>query len=255
MLKSKFLWGICMLLVFILSACSASQSEDNNKNEKDQITVSAAASLTDVTKELETAFHKQHKDIDVAFNYGGSGALRQQIEKGAPSDILMSANTKDIDALKKQGKVTDTYDYATNKLVLIRQQGSKLKSVEDLQETDQLALGEVESVPAGKYAKQYLEDHKLWDTVVSKIVYAKDVREVLNYVDKGNAQLGFVYQTDLYVGDKQQKGVEKVMDADLQQPITYRMGLVTDNKAAKEWMTFMQSDEAKQILKKYHFEV
>ncbi|UXR79401.1 MULTISPECIES: molybdate ABC transporter substrate-binding protein [unclassified Staphylococcus] len=252
-MKSKFLWVLCMSLVLLLAACGTSQS--NGKNEKEQITISAAASLTDVTKELETAFHKKHQDVNLEFNYGGSGALRQQIEKGAPADVLMSANTKDVDALKKQGKVTDIYDYAHNKLVLIKSKDSELTGLDSLKDSDKLAIGEVESVPAGKYAKKYLERQHLWDTVQSHIVYAKDVREVLNYVDKGNAQLGFVYETDLFVGDQPQQGVEKVFEAELDKPITYRMGLVTDNKAAKEWLEFMQSDEAKQILKKYHFEV
>ncbi|PWG67884.1 molybdate ABC transporter substrate-binding protein, partial [Enterobacter mori] len=81
--------------------------------------VSAAASLTDVTKDLEQAFETKHKSINVTFNYGGSGALRQQIEKGAPVDVLMSANTKDVDALKEQKKASYTYEYAKNKLVLI----------------------------------------------------------------------------------------------------------------------------------------
>ncbi|MCS4486022.1 molybdate ABC transporter substrate-binding protein [Staphylococcus americanisciuri] len=254
-MKFKYLLLLCLSLVLVLSACGQSQSNETSKNNKEEITVSAAASLTDVTKELEQAFSKTHKDVKVSFNYGGSGALRQQIEKGAPADVFMSANTKDVDALKEHDQIKDTYDYAHNKLVLIKQQGSTIDEVTALTGDDKLAIGEVESVPAGKYAKMYLEDHNLWQSVESHVVYAKDVREVLNYVDKGNAQLGFVYETDLYAGGKEQQGVTKVSDADLKKPITYRMGVVTDKKAAKEWMTFMKSDEAKKILKKYHFEV
>ncbi|MDO5375364.1 MAG: molybdate ABC transporter substrate-binding protein [Staphylococcus rostri] len=256
-MKEKYWLLVCLSVVLLLSACGQSQSNKQQKaeQEKTRITVSAAASLTDVTKELDKAFHQTHPDVTVDFNYGGSGALRQQIEKGAPADVFMSANTKDIDALKSQGKVKDTYDYAHNQLVLIKQRGSAVKGVEALSGADKLAIGEVESVPAGKYAKMYLEDQGLWQTVKSHVVYAKDVREVLNYVDKGNAQLGFVYATDLYVGEKAQQGVTKVADAQLQTPITYRMGVVSDNQAAQAWMTFMQSEEAKKILKKYHFEV
>ena len=110
---------ICMLI----TGCSNSE---NNHSEKDasnkddnkkEIHISAAASLTDVTKDLEQAFNKKHKNAKITFNYGGSGALRQQIEKGAPVDVFMSANTKDIDALGKQAQ--NKYEYAQNDLVLI----------------------------------------------------------------------------------------------------------------------------------------
>ncbi|QLK86645.1 molybdate ABC transporter substrate-binding protein [Staphylococcus sp. 17KM0847] len=246
-------WLLLLLIVMTLSACS--QTDSNSKNETQQtLTVSAAASLTDVTKSLEKAFKAQHPNVDVKFNYGGSGALRQQIEQGAPVDVFMSANTKDIDQLKKSNKVIDTYDYAQNKLVLIKQKDSEITHIQKLQKGDKIALGEIDSVPAGKYAKTYLESQGIWQTVEPNIVYAKDVREVLNYVNKGNAQLGFVYNTDLYVGKQKHKGVVKLADAPLDSPIVYRMGIVEDKQVAQDWQTFMKSDKAQKILKQYHFE-
>ncbi|MFP4929995.1 molybdate ABC transporter substrate-binding protein, partial [Staphylococcus pseudintermedius] len=214
------------LFAVILSACGqkGTQSDDKKSTSEQPLVISAAASLTDVTKVLEKEFHKAHPNISVSFNYGGSSALREQIDKGAPVDVFMSANTKDVDMLKEKGKVRHTYDYAHNKLVLIRRKGSDIQSIDQLGDNDQLAIGEVKSVPAGKYAKTYLEDQNKWSSVENHIVYAKDVREVLNYVKKGNAQLGFVYQTDLYVGKTPHDGVEKVLDAPLKTPIVYRMG-------------------------------
>lgn len=194
---------------FICVWAKGTQSDDKKSTSEQPLVISAAASLTDVTKVLEKEFHKAHPNISVSFNYGGSGALREQIDKGAPVDVFMSANTKDVDMLKKKRKVRHTYDYAHNKLVLIRRKGSDIQSIDQLGDNDQLAIGEVKSVPAGKYAKTYLEDQNKWSSVENHIVYAKDVREVLNYVKKGNAQLGFVYQTDLYVGKTPHDGVEK----------------------------------------------
>ncbi|MBZ8175176.1 molybdate ABC transporter substrate-binding protein [Staphylococcus delphini] len=244
------------LFAVILSACGqkGTQSDDQKSASEQQLTISAAASLTDVTKALEKAFHEKHPHIDVSFNYGGSGALREQIDKGAPVDVFMSANTKDVDMLKEKGKVQHTYDYAHNKLVLIHRKGSDIQSIDQLGNNDQLAIGEVKSVPAGKYAKTYLEDQNQWSSIEDRIVYAKDVREVLNYVNKGNAKLGFVYQTDLYVGTTPHTGVEKVSDAPLKSPIVYRMGTVTDTEAANAWYDFMKSNTAQRILKDYHFE-
>ncbi|HEC2157334.1 molybdate ABC transporter substrate-binding protein [Staphylococcus delphini] len=244
------------LFAIILSACGqkGTQSSDQKSTSEQSLTISVAASLTDVTKALEKAFHEKYPHIDVSFNYGGSGALREQIDKGAPVDVFMSANTKDVDMLKEKGKVQHTYDYAHNKLVLIHRKGSDIQSIDQLGNNDQLAIGEVKSVPAGKYAKTYLEDQNKWSSIEDRIVYAKDVREVLNYVNKGNAKLGFVYQTDLYVGTTPHTGVEKVSDAPLKSPIVYRMGTVTDTEAANAWYDFMKSNTAQRILKDYHFE-
>ncbi|QUM67512.1 molybdate ABC transporter substrate-binding protein [Staphylococcus delphini] len=244
------------LFAVILSACGqkGTQSSGQKSTSEQSLTISAAASLTDVTKALEKAFHEKYPHIDVSFNYGGSGALREQIDKGAPVDVFMSANTKDVDMLKEKGKVQHTYDYAYNKLVLIHRKGSDIQSIDQLGDNDQLAIGEVKSVPAGKYAKTYLEDQNKWSSVEERIVYAKDVREVLNYVNKGNAKLGFVYQTDLYVGTTPHTGVEKVSEAPLKSPIVYRMGTVTDTEAANAWYDFMKSNTAQRILKDYHFE-
>ena len=82
--------------------------------------------------------------------------------------------------------------------MLVGDKDKNYQSVKDLKGNDKLALGEVKTVPAGKDAKQYLDDNKLYDSVKDKIIYAKDVKQVLNYVEKGNAQEGFVYKTDLY---------------------------------------------------------
>ncbi|WP_412517962.1 molybdate ABC transporter substrate-binding protein [Staphylococcus simulans] len=254
-MKLKYFTVLLLSFCLIIAGCSKDKkSTDSNQKDK-TLHVAAAASLTDVTKELETAFKKKHSDVDVTFNYGGSGALRQQIEKGAPVDVFMSANTKDVKALKDKKKADNTYDYAKNQLVLIGEKGTDLKSVKDLKDGQKLAIGEVNSVPAGKYAERYLKDNGLYDSVKDHLVFAKDVRQVLNYVEKGNAQLGYVYKTDLYKNKTNNDKVKEIEAVKLNQPIIYEAGTTSDNKAAKAWIEFLKSDEAKQILKDYQFEV
>ncbi|SUK47413.1 Molybdate-binding protein [Staphylococcus aureus] len=258
-MKMKRLFAIVIAMLLVLAGCS--NSNDNNESKKDdadngkkqEIQVAAAASLTDVTKKLASEFKKEHKNADIKFNYGGSGALRKQIESGAPVDVFMSANTKDVDALKDKNKAHDTYKYAKNSLVLIGDKDSNYTSVKDLKDNDKLALGEVKTVPAGKYAKQYLDNNNLFKEVESKIVYAKDVKQVLNYVEKGNAKQGFVYKTDLYKQNKKIDTVKVIKEVELKKPITYEAGATSDSKLAKEWMEFLKSDKAKEILKEYHF--
>ncbi|UMT81906.1 molybdate ABC transporter substrate-binding protein [Staphylococcus roterodami] len=258
-MKMKHIVAIIMVLCLVLAGCSNSNDSKDSKKDaadngkKQEIQIAAAASLTDVTKKLESEFKKEHKNADIKFNYGGSGALRKQIESGAPVDVFMSANTKDVDALKDKNKAHDTYKYAKNTLVLIGDKNSNYKSVKDLKDNDKLALGEVKTVPAGKYAKQYLDNNNLFKDVENKIVYAKDVKQVLNYVEKGNAKQGFVYKTDLYKQNKKIDTVKEIQDIQLKKPITYEAGATSDNKLAKEWMEFLKSDKAKEILKEYHF--
>lgn len=263
-LKIKFKHVIIAFLVscLVLAGCSNEHDDKDesskSKNEdakKQELQISAAASLTDVSKELEKAFKETHENVDISFNYGGSGALRQQIEKGAPVDVFMSANTKDVDGLVDKDKAQHTYDYAKNQLVLIGEKGTDYKSVSDISANDKLAIGEAKSVPAGKYAEQYLKDNNLFEKVKPNIVYAKDVRQVLNYVEKGNAQLGYVYKTDLY--QSQQNGdskVEEINTADLKKPIIYKAATTSDKKVATEWIDFLKTDKAKEILKKYKFD-
>ncbi|UMT77759.1 molybdate ABC transporter substrate-binding protein [Staphylococcus roterodami] len=258
-MKMKHIVAIIMALCLVLAGCSNSNDSKDSKKDaadngkKQEIQIAAAASLTDVTKKLGSEFKKEHKNADIKFNYGGSGALRKQIESGAPVDVFMSANTKDVDALKDKNKAHDTYKYAKNTLVLIGDKNSNYKSVKDLKDNDKLALGEVKTVPAGKYAKQYLDNNNLFKDVENKIVYAKDVKQVLNYVEKGNAKQGFVYKTDLYKQNKKIDTVKEIQDIQLKKPITYEAGATSDNKLAKEWMEFLKSDKAKEILKEYHF--
>ena len=128
-------------------------------------------------------------------------------------------------------------------------------SVKDLNQNDKLALGQIKTVPAGKYAKQYLDDQHLYGDVKDKIIFAKDVKQVLNYVEKGNAQEGFVYKTDLYQQKKKANKVKVIEEIKLSKPITYKAGATSDKKLAKEWINFLKSNKAKQILKEYQFSV
>ncbi|RIL72171.1 molybdate ABC transporter substrate-binding protein [Staphylococcus devriesei] len=262
-MKFKRSLAIIATSAVVLAGCSnsggssddskkSSDSSNKDSDKKQELQISAAASLGDVSKALGKEFKKDHKNIDITFNYGGSGALRQQIEKGAPADVFMSANTKDVDMLKD--KVHDTYKYAHNELVLIGDKNSNEASVKDLKDNEKLAIGEVKTVPAGKYAKQYLEEQNLYNDVKDKLVYAKDVKQVLNYVEKGNANMGFVYKTDLYTGNKKTDKVNEIKEAKLKKPITYEAGAVSDKKLAKEWMDFLKSDKAEDILEEYHFD-
>ncbi|MWJ95199.1 molybdate ABC transporter substrate-binding protein, partial [Escherichia coli] len=133
-------------------------------------------------------------------NYGASGSLQQQIEQGAPCDLFISAGQKQMKALDEEKLlVSDTMkDLVKNDLVLISSADSSVSGMKDLttDKVKKIAVGEVESVPAGKYADEVLTNLNLKDKLKDKLVFAKDVKEVLAWVQSGNADVGFVYFSD-----------------------------------------------------------
>src|SRR5215470_15965669 len=173
----------------------------------DTLTVSVAASLQNAMAELAPAFERSQPGVKLAFNFGASGTLEQQIERGAPADVFISAAPKPMNALATKGLIlADTRrDLLRNRVVLIVPKDSPgPTSFQELAgpKVRLIALGEPASVPAGDYGRQTLQSLNLWDAVQSKLVLGKDVRQVLTYIETGNADAGIVYATDARESDK-----------------------------------------------------
>src|SRR5271154_2839959 len=189
----------------------------------------------------------------------GSGTLARRIEQGAPVDVFFSAAEKQMDELAMQGLiVADTRrDLVGNALVLIAPaQASALHSFQDLSSpaVKTLALGETSTVPAGMYARQTLEHLGLFASLEKKVVYAKDVRAVLTYVETSNADAGMVYQTDANTSKKVR--VIAVAPADSHDPILYPAAVLRDAKnssGARAFMEFLQGPDARAVFQKYGF--
>lgn len=221
--------------------------------------VSAAASLKDVMEEIKPLYQQKHSNINLTFNFGASGALLQQIEQGAPADIFISAAKKQMDTLEQKGALVPgtRTNLASNKLVLIVPNGSQgVTSFNSLKkpEIKRIAIGEPRSVPAGQYAEQVLQKLNLWNDVKPKLVYANNVRQVLAAVESGNADAGLVYLTDAKISNK----VKAIATADdsYHAPIVYPMAVLKSSKnvdAAKAFVQYLSSGEAKRILRKYGF--
>jgi len=253
-----------LLLLFVTGAVG-SFTLQGAPEQSDSITVSAAISLKDALDELGPIFQvQQHRKnggngTAVTYNYGGSGTLARQIEQGAPVDVFFSAAEKQMDELAMQGLiVADTRrDLVGNALVLIAPaQASALHSFQDLSSpaVKTLALGETSTVPAGMYARQTLEHLGLFASLEKKVVYAKDVRAVLTYVETGNADAGMVYQTDANTSKKVR--VIAVAPADSHDPILYPAAVLRDAKnssAARAFLEFLQGADARAVFQKYGF--
>jgi len=247
------------LLILFFGGLAGTRTTRVVAEQSSSITVSAAISLKDSLDEVGHLYATRHPAAKVAFNYGGSGTLGRQIEQGARVDVFFSAAEKEMDDLATQGLVaTGTRrDIVANSLVLITPASSTMvRGFEDLSrlQVSAIALGEPGTVPAGMYARQTLEHLGFFAAIQKKIVYAKDVRAVLTYVETGNADAGFVYHTDALTSKKVR--VVATAPADSHDPILYPAAVLKNSKnaaAAREFVGFLEGPEAHAAFEKYGF--
>jgi molybdate transport system substrate-binding protein len=214
------------------------------------LTVAVAASLQDAMGQLGPIFERSHPGITVSFNFGGSGMLAQQIERGAPADIFLAAASKPMDELAARELIwNDTrHDLLRNQIVLIAPAGNiQLNSFADLTRSSVklIALGEPGSVPAGDYGRQALESMGLWNALQGKLVLGKDVRQVLTYVETGNADAGIVYATD--VRQSQAVRIAAVAPESSHAPVLYPLAVLKEThnaSAARAFVAFLEGPDA-----------
>jgi molybdate transport system substrate-binding protein len=221
--------------------------------------VFAAASLTDALKEIGTDFEKQTGDKAV-FNFGASSLLERQIEEGAPADIFFSADESKMDALATKNLIVkeSRKSLLSNTLVIVTSADSNLKIVSpgDLTSNSvrRIALADPKAVPAGVYAKAFLEKEKLWPQVESKVVPVDNVRAALAAVESGNIEVGMVFKTDATISKKVKVAYE--VPADAGPKISHPIAIAKNAKQvepAKKFVKYLSSDDAARIFTKYGF--
>lgn len=244
-----------------LVGCGNKSSENSVSEEKQpvELNISAAASLKEVMADLQAAYKTVADNVTLVVNYGGSGSLQQQIEQGAPCDLFISAGQKQMNTLKEKGLLVDetTKDLVQNELVLITAKGVEIKSFDDLKNSDikHIAVGDPGSVPAGKYADEVLVNTGIKDSISDKLVFAKDVKEVLAWVASGNADAGFVYLSDA-LNNSNVNVVKNVPEVNEHSPIIYPVSVIKDSKnieEAKKFEDFLFTEEAQKIFEKYGY--
>ena len=225
-----------------------------------ELNISAAVSMKDALAEIQTNYQKKAPHVKLVYNLGASGSLQKQIEQGATADIFISAAPKQMNELAAKNLVINATrkNLLENKLVLIVPKDSTLSisKLEDLQNdaVKQISIGETKVVPAGQYAEQALKNLGVWEKIQSKIVFAKDVRTVLTYVDTGNVDAGLVYKTDAAVS-KKVKILATAPDGS-HAPIIYPAAVLTgtkNQKAAEEFLSYLAGPEGKSVFEKHGF--
>lgn len=248
-------FGTIVMTAVVLTAtgCGA-------KVEKTELTILAAASLTDVCDEIKGLYEAEHENVTLHFSYGSSGALQSQIEEGAPADVFMSAAAKQMTALDEEGLMDSAsiVELLENKIVLVVPAGSDtdLASFEEVV-TDKVAmigLGEPESVPVGQYSEEIFTSLNLLEEVKTKANYGSDVRTVLSWVETGAVDCGIVYATDAYTTENV-RIVAEAPEGSCKR-VVYPVGVVKSSgnaDAAKAFVEYLQSEEIMGLFESYGF--
>jgi molybdate transport system substrate-binding protein len=224
-----------------------------------EITVSAAASLKEAFTEMGRAFESANPAHKVLFNFAASGQLLQQIAQGAPVDVFASADEETMDKAARQGLVNSASrtSFARNQLVVVVPAVSSppYARLTELArpEVKRIAIGNPESVPAGRYAKEVLETARLWADLQPKIVNAQNVRQVLDYVARDEVDAGFVYATDAALAVNRVRVVERPATAvTILYPIAVVSGAANAELAAA-FVRFVRGESGQRILAGFGF--
>jgi molybdate transport system substrate-binding protein len=224
----------------------------------EEVVVFAAASLADALAEIGARFEARTGDR-VVLSFGGSNTLARQIRAGAPAEVFVSASAERMDEVQAAGFVRpgDRVDLLSNRLVVVVPAESKtsLATAEDLTRVRRLALGDPEAVPAGIYARQWLEKRGLWERVRDRVVPTLDVRAALAAVESGNADAGIVYETDAAISRRVR--VAREVPAAEAPRIVYPAALLATARgaAARAFFEYLRSPEARAVFARLGFEL
>lgn len=250
---TKKLWSVALFYLFLLPIDPSAKAAE--------IMVSAAISLSDALTEIGSAFQSRSQ-VKVTFNFGASSELARQIDEGAPVDLFFSADLEKMELLGKKRRIEkgSQKNLLSNQLVIVVPRDSKLtvRSSRDLLRADvkRIALAEPSSVPAGIYAKKYLEGEGVWEKVKDKVVPVLDVRAALASVESGNVEAGIIYKTDAAISRKAKVIYE--VPREKGPKIIYPVALIKESgnkEAAGDFIRFLLSNNGKRIFEKYGFTV
>ncbi len=224
-----------------------------------EVQVFAAASLTDALREISAAYEKEQSD-KIVLNLGASSALARQIQEGAPADLFLSADEAKMNSLEKKKLLLagTRKSVLSNTLVIVVPNDSSLKiaSAKDLAASNirALALAEPQTVPAGIYAKEYLQKIGIWSKVIDRVIPTENVRAALAAVESGNVDAGIVYRTDAGIS-KKVRIAHEVPRAE-GPIISYPFAALAEAEhpdAARKFLAYLESPAALDVFRKFGF--
>lgn len=220
------------------------------------LTVSAASSLSDAMRVVAERYQRDHSDVQLRLNFAASGVLLQQIRKGAPVDIFITADQKTMNQAEQEGLLRTRQNIAGNTLVVVVPKTTEqppYRRLEDLSQPSirRIALGNPDSVPVGRYAQKALMAANLWDELTPRFIRTQNVRHSLDYVSRGEVDVGFVYRTDAVLANDK---VTIAFTVPLHEAVIYPAAVLKNGSAqADDFLAFLSSDTAQDILYKFGF--
>jgi molybdate transport system substrate-binding protein len=224
-----------------------------------ELTVFAAASLTDALGEIGAAYQKTSADR-VLYNFAASSLLARQIQEGAPADLFFSADEEKMDGLVGRNLVAKETRVSllsnTLAVVVARDSALAIRSPEDLAASSvrKLALAQPQTVPAGIYAKAYLVGIGLWPKVADRVVPTENVRAALAAVESGNADAGIVYRTDAWISKNVRIAWEVPRETGPR--ISYPVAVLSGSKdpaGARRFLAYLQAPPALDVFRRFGF--
>ncbi|OIU68729.1 molybdate ABC transporter substrate-binding protein [Rossellomorea aquimaris] len=239
-------------LIILFAGAAGCQSDEK---EEAVITIGAAASLKSSLLELQQQFEREHEEVKLSFHFGSTGAIRKQVEQGAPIDVFLAASKDDYESLYRQGLVNKGDRLVGNRVVAVTNKPEEIQSLKDVWKSDQkVVIGNPATVPVGRYAKELLVKRGQWEEAESRLIYGKDARHVLMLMDQGAASVGLIYNSD--VEFQQDLHIIDFFEEYPQEETGYYGAGVKRSKhqdASNEFLDFLESKEAKEIFKKEGF--
>jgi len=251
-MMKRALVALTALALLVLGA--APPATAGGQKPSGEITVFAAASLTESFDAIGKQFEKKYPDVDVKLNYDASSNLATQINQGAPADVFASADQDNLQKTLDAGTVTPPpVVFAQNRLEIAVEQGNpkKIKSLADLQKSGLVVVLCDDPVPCGKYAAQSLQKAGVDITPASK---EENAKATLSKVSIGEADASIVYVTDVKTSKGSTSGVSIPDKVNI--VATYPMGVVKASQnrpAAKAWEKFVLSKDGQKTLRKFGF--
>jgi molybdate transport system substrate-binding protein len=253
-LKKVFTLVILLVLLLLTPALAETVAA------KEEIIVSAAASLTQAMQAVGKAYNAEYNQVDVIFNFGASGSLLQQLAHGAPVDLFLSANQAFMDQAAANNLIRkpSRRDFARNILVLAvaGHVVAKVHRLSDLTQpaVERVAVGHPDTVPAGRYARQALTAAGIWTAIEAKLIFCNSVRQVLDYIRRGEVDAGLVYGSDVRMAKSNvfMAAVVPTRDA-----IVYCLaitGACGREKAAQHFLDFILGSKGQNVLSEFGFQ-
>lgn len=259
-MRTRVVVGV--LLALLLAACGGEQSAapsevaspTGSEALSGELTVFAAASLTDAFEAVGERFQQAHPDVDVAFNFASSSTLATQITERAPADVYASANQTQMDVVADADLVAgERTDFAGNSLQIAVEAGNpkEIEGLEDLARADVTLVLAAEEVPAGEYAREALDAQGI---EVDPSSLETDVRAVLSRVALGEADAGVVYTSDVASAGDDVEGVDIPPDQNV--PASYPIATLTDARnpdAARAFVDYVTASDGQEVLREFGF--